>query len=303
MKKTGIKASTATRGGLLAVGLLIATFGATSAAAVALQPTSSSPVSASQVASLPLAQADQIAEGEVLFDSTCSSCHQTGGIGVEGTYPPLLANPHASDPAYVEDVVRHGKKGQIEVAGVIYDSTMSSKGEDLSDAEISAVVAYVVDLAGQSADTAAPDVAALPEGVASRGNKLFRGDVKLANGASACASCHFAGSVSNLGGTSLGPDLTYVAEKLGGVQGLSGWLTNPPAPTMTPIFSRHPLTANEIADLSAFLDDTPYQKRRTYFADTLFFGGVIGALILFGGMAIAWRGMRQTYVEKLRSRR
>jgi len=248
------------------------------------------------------AQDSLIAKGEALFDSNCASCHQSSGVGVVGTYPPLLGNPDAADSAFVEDVIRNGKTGKITVDGVIYDSTMSAKGGSLSDSEITAVVAYVVDLSSQSLDTTTVDTAALPVGIAARGKQLFRGDVSFTNGGPGCASCHFAGSVGNLGGASLGPDLTYVSEKLGGVPGLSGWLANPPAKTMNPIFTRHPLTSSEIADLSAFLDDAPYHSRRTYFTDMLFFGGAIGALILFAGMAIAWRGMRQTYVEKLRSR-
>jgi len=296
MEKTGVRSARA--GGLLAAALLLVTFVATSAVAQAMQP---GVASVDTAAVLP-AQDSLVAEGEALFDKTCASCHQSGGVGVAGTYPPLLGNPDAADAAYVEDVIRNGRKGELVVDGVTYNSSMSSKSGDLTDSEITAIVEYVVSLSSQSLDQITVDVAPLPEGDPARGKQLFRGDVKLENGGPGCASCHFAGPVGNLGGYSLGPDLTHVSGRLGGVEGLSGWLVNPPSKTMTPVFSRHPLTTREIADLAAYLDGAPFQQRRTYFTDMLFFGGVIGALILFGGMAIAWRGMRQTYVEKLRSR-
>ncbi len=285
-------------GGLFAVVLLAGMFVATSAVAQAVQPAATGEVAATN-----LAQSDLESQGAALYENSCSTCHQSGGVGVEGTFPPLLGNPNAADAAYVEDTIRNGRQGRIEVAGVFYDDTMPAQGTELSDGEIEAVVAYVVSLSAQSPDSGPVfDPNALPDGVAARGKQLFRGDAALDNGAASCASCHVAGSVGNFGGNSLGPDLTDVSQKLGGVQGLSSWLANPPSATMTPIFSRHPLTPNEIADLVAFFEDTPNQERPSYFGDVLLLGGVAGALILFGGMAIAWRGMRQTYVEKLRSR-
>jgi len=282
-------------GGLIAAAILTGLFAATAVVAQALQPSA-------EAAVVRPAQADQIAQGEALFDDNCASCHQSAGIGVEGTYPPLLGNPAAADSAFVDDVIRNGKSGELVVAGVTYNGTMSSKGDDLTDEEIAAVVAYVVDLSSQSADTTTVDVAALPVGVSSRGKQMFRGDVGLANGAAACAACHVAGSVGNLGGGSLGPDLTDVSSKLGGIPGLSGWLANPPAAVMSPVFSRHPLTEGEIADLAAFLDDAPNQTKPSYLWDDLVLGAIAGALILVIGMAFIGRGMRQTYVEKLRSR-
>ncbi len=295
MEKTGVRSAKA--GGLLAAALLLVTFVATSAVAQAMQP-----APATEVAAVLPAQDSLVAQGEALFDKTCASCHQSGGAGVAGTYPPLLGNPDVADSAYVEDVIRNGRKGELVVDGVTYNSTMSSKGGDLTDSEITAIVEYVVSLSSQTLDQVTVDTTPPPKGDPARGKQLFRGDVKLENGGPGCASCHLAGPVGNLGGYSLGPDLTHVSGRLGGVEGLSGWLVNPPSKTMTPVFSRHPLTTREIADLAAYLDGAPYQQRRTYFTDMLFLGGAVGALILFAGMAIAWRGMRQTYVEKLRSR-
>ena len=48
--------------------------------------------------------------GAEVYASNCASCHQAGGVGVPGTFPPLAGNPNVADPAYVESVVRDGQE-------------------------------------------------------------------------------------------------------------------------------------------------------------------------------------------------
>jgi hypothetical protein len=63
------------------------------------------------------------------------------------------------------------------------------------------------------------------------------------------------------------------------------------------------LTESEIDDIVAFLADAPDQDQPSTSVDWLTLAGLAGVMILIGGMALAWRGMRQTYVQTLRSRR
>jgi hypothetical protein len=72
---------------------------------------------------------------------------------------------------------------------------------------------------------------------------------------------------------------------------------------MKPIFDRNPITEAEIADVVVFLGDAPDQSKPSEPVDGLMVAGAVGFVILIGGMAIAWRGMRQTYFERLRSKR
>ena len=71
---------------------------------------------------------------------------------------------------------------------------------------------------------------------------------------------------------------------------------------MTEIFADNPLTAADIADLSAFLVDAPNRTAPLDAVDSLLLAGVVGVLVLLGGMAIAYRGMRQTYAERLQAK-
>ena len=242
-------------------------------------------------------------EGQAVYAATCASCHQAGGVGLPGTFPPLAGNPNVADTSYVEQVVRDGLSGPIEVNGEAYDTAMPAV-TTLSDDEIAAVAAYVASLAeGGGPDTTIPEVDVEAEdGTVEAGHEFFTGSLRLENGGGACAGCHTAGSIGNMGGPGLGPDLTDSVEKFGGEAGLAAWLTNPPSATMMPIFGDRPLTESEIADLTTFLADAPDQSQPSTSIDWLVWAGLAGLAVLVGGMAVAYRGMRQTYVERLRSR-
>ena len=256
----------------------------------------------------PKAQARaQTNSGSDLYAQSCAACHQPNGEGVEGTFPPLAGNPAAADAAYVTDVIQNGRSGPLEVFGVSYDGVMPPI-PSLTGADLDAVVALVVEMAGADVGTAPPPDTE-PESDepyvanADRGEDLFLGSTRLDSGGAACASCHTAGSIGNLGGTSLGPDLTAAYDNLGGDVGLTAWLGNPPAPTMAPIFSDKPMNDDEVADLVSYLATTSGAEPPNDNFDALLLAGIAGLIALIGGMAIAWRGMRQTYLQRLRSKR
>lgn len=239
--------------------------------------------------------------GAEVYSAYCASCHQAGGEGVVGAFPPLAGNPSAADLDYVTTVIQEGVAGPLVVLGETFDGAMPAIS-GLEEGELESVVAYVAGLAGDQA-TPPPSVEPPAEGDVDRGHDLFIGSNRFDNGGTACVACHTAGSVGNLGGRSLGPDLTNTFTKLGGEPGLSAWLSNPPSPTMRPVFSSRLLTEAEIADVVAFLADAPDQDPAADAVDGLLIAGIGGALALIGAMAVAWRGMRQTYMERIRSKR
>lgn len=107
---------------------------------------------------------EQLALGASVFSRACTSCHQVGGVGLPGQFPPLKGNPNIVDAAYVESTVRNGKQGPIVVNGVDYDGVMPTVGTSLTDEEIAAVAAYVA--AGLTlppgVDVVAPEVPSMP---------------------------------------------------------------------------------------------------------------------------------------------
>jgi len=84
---------------------------------------------------------DQLRTGTDVYAAQCSGCHQAGGVGLSGAFPPLLDNPRVSDAAYLIDTIRNGRQGSLEVAGVTYDGLMPAFPV-LTDDDLSALIAY-----------------------------------------------------------------------------------------------------------------------------------------------------------------
>ena len=239
--------------------------------------------------------------GEAVYATKCASCHQTGGVGIDGVFPPLAGNDRVADAAYVEDTIRNGRSGPLDVAGVTYDTEMVAVA--LSDQEIADVVAYVQTLAGGVAPppTAAPEPAT---GDATNGEKLYSGSKSFTNGGAACIACHAAGSGVFAGGSGFAPDLTDVYDRFGGEAGLNAWLASPASypGAMGPVFEGKELTEDEIADLTAYLGSVSAEDPRGALDVVLFAAlGGAGLLVLLGLMYLLIKGPNRTYNERLRS--
>ncbi|NQV06951.1 c-type cytochrome [bacterium] len=238
-------------------------------------------------------------DGKAVYDATCAACHQAGGIGVPGAFPPLADNPDAADGPYVESVIREGLSGPIEAPGGTFNGEMPAFGQ-LSDAEVAAVVAYLATLAdrevGTTVTTSGQPAATDPD----RGERFFRGSTTFANGGPACAACHAIGDGGQFGGPGLGPDLTGVVGRYGGPAGINAVLLSPPFPTMQPLFSDHPLVGGEVADIVSYLEGFEGQQPDRGI-DVLVISGVAGLAVLLMLTVIVFRRPRPPYIQKLRS--
>ncbi|HEY5651047.1 MAG TPA: cytochrome c [Acidimicrobiia bacterium] len=76
------------------------------------------------------------------YSAQCAGCHQPGGAGIPGTFPPLNGNPAVQDSAYLIDTIRNGREGALTVDGVDYAGVMPAFST-LSDEEVDGLVAYV----------------------------------------------------------------------------------------------------------------------------------------------------------------
>ena len=85
---------------------------------------------------------DPVQVGFDTYSTQCTGCHQAGGVGIVGTFPPLNGNPAVQDTAYLVDVIRNGKQGALTVDGVDYDGVMPAF-PTLSDEEVDGLVAYI----------------------------------------------------------------------------------------------------------------------------------------------------------------
>ncbi len=97
--------------------------------------------------------AGSMERGQAVFEAFCVTCHQAGGQGVEGVYPPLAGSDYllGKREASIRGV-KYGQRGPMVVNGVTYDNTMMPMG--LSDQEIADVMNYVRNSWGNQAEGA-----------------------------------------------------------------------------------------------------------------------------------------------------
>ncbi|MFO7859495.1 MAG: c-type cytochrome [Ectothiorhodospiraceae bacterium] len=88
------------------------------------------------------------ARGATVYGNQCVACHQAGGGGVSGAFPPLAG--HAPDIIradggrdYLINVVLYGLQGPIDVEGQTYNNRMPGF-QQLDDEAIAAVINHVV---------------------------------------------------------------------------------------------------------------------------------------------------------------
>src|SRR5882724_8320379 len=99
------------------------------------------------------------ADGAAIFAARCAACHQAGGTGLPGVFPPLAGSNWVNGRvSTVVQILLHGIQDTLTVNGVAYNGAMPTFGSQLSDAEIAAVLTYV---RGQWGNKAGPVGAAL----------------------------------------------------------------------------------------------------------------------------------------------
>jgi len=88
--------------------------------------------------------AEQLARGEMVYERTCAACHQRGGTGVDGAFPPLDGNARvAGDPDSLVKIALHGLTGPVEVPGKLTVNSLMPPVIGLSDSEIADVITFV----------------------------------------------------------------------------------------------------------------------------------------------------------------
>ncbi len=101
-------------------------------------------VATAAAASGTLTTQEQSNAGKVLFNGTCSVCHQANGEGLAGVFPPLAKSDYiAADVKRSITTVLHGLSGKVKVNGKDYDSVMPPMNQ-LNDDEVANILTYVL---------------------------------------------------------------------------------------------------------------------------------------------------------------
>ena len=112
-----------------------------------------------------VAQIDPMVLGKRQYDLVCMACHQATGLGIEGVYPPLAESEWVTgSPDRVIRIVLHGLKGPITVHGKQYGvaampafGKVTGGGYNWNDDRVAAVLTYIRQSWGNSAEPITPD--------------------------------------------------------------------------------------------------------------------------------------------------
>jgi cytochrome c2 len=238
-----------------------------------------------------VAQAD---DGSTIFASKCAACHTIGKGKTVG--PDLKGITSSEDPNWLARWIAAPsaliKAGDPKATRLVKQYPLQMPDLGLSSTDIASVLAYITLQSGGAAatkGTAAAPVAALPPGDAGSGREYFVGGQRLKNGGPPCMSCHSISGIGALGGGTLGPDLTDAYSKYGGNAGLESFLSSVPTPTMSAVWTKDPLTPQEIADLTAFIKEGAITERPAGAIATLALLAVLALIVLIIIAAFYWR--------------
>jgi hypothetical protein len=148
----------------------------------------------------------------------------------------------------------------------------------------------------------APDVLALTGNV-ENGRALFMGSAHFEHEGPPCMGCHSVGDNGILGGGVMGPNLTDIVAERSQTEILAVFASAPDSlsPVMKPIYTDAPLTAQEQADLLAFLQAAKDQPEtdKEFWIFGISLAGTVGGIALIG---FVYRGrlrsVRRALVEK-----
>lgn len=89
---------------------------------------------------------DILEQGRAIYNKpTCVACHQAGGQGSPGQFPPLAGSEwvNEKEPGRIIRLVLNGLQGPITVKGQSYNNVMVPWGTVMTDQEIAAVLTYI----------------------------------------------------------------------------------------------------------------------------------------------------------------
>ncbi len=144
-------------------------------------------------------------------------------------------------------------------------------------------------------------VSAQSPGDAQKGKDLFVGNIRFINNGPTCNSCHNVNIKGFVSGGALAKDLTQTVSRLT-VDGAKAFFASSPMPMpqMQQSYAGKPLTAQEVADIAAFLkyaDELSKTQPSNTIGKKMLIGGVGGVVFLLVLFSLFWFKRKQRTVN------
>jgi len=210
------------------------------------------------------------------FAVMCAGCHSLTGARLNG---PELTPSTGWPVEQLKTAIRRMEKN----VGPLTDEQVTALADFLKAPNVrERVKAEQERIQAQFMDKMEPPDAAT-------GKNLFFGTQPLRNGGMACAACHAAAGI----GGNLGPDLTAVFARAGGITPLISGIEQASYKVMAPHYKRHPITKQEAMHLSKYLSTLdPNQPVRAQASVVPVAGGLATALL--AGLVFHLRKQRRS---------
>lgn len=119
-------------------------------------------------------------DGAAIYASLCVACHQASGLGLSGVFPPLAGSEWVmGKDTTAAAILLHGINGAITVKGMVYKGAMPAFKDQLSDAQIAAVLTHVRSQWGNTAAPVALETVATTREALKERTAAFDGDKEL----------------------------------------------------------------------------------------------------------------------------
>ncbi|MDY0343052.1 MAG: c-type cytochrome [Lentimicrobium sp.] len=230
-------------------------------------------------------------EGEQLFTKTCTACHTIGKGRLVG--PDLLnVNEKQSQEwliAFIQSSTTVIKSGDKDAVAIFEEyNRIPMPDNPYTDAQVIAILNYIRQQGGAAGGEQSAPVADILIGTTSEnitiGMNLFTGKQKFQNGGTTCNSCHNVQDERIFSSGTLAMDLSQSFGNMGSA-GVSAIITNPPFPVMNMAFKNHPITNEEVVNLTAYLKSVSDNRINQQPADfSLYF--VLAGLFVFISMML-----------------
>jgi mono/diheme cytochrome c family protein len=119
-------------------------------------------------------------DAAAIYAARCAACHQATGAGLPGVFPPLAGSEWVSGPERVlAALVLHGASGPLTVKGNAYNGAMPAFKEQLSDAEIAALLTHVRSQWGNAASALSAETVTKVRADTAERKAPFAGEAEL----------------------------------------------------------------------------------------------------------------------------